>query len=107
MPSPSWSPPRTGSRPAARSRAPAAAAVEVVAARGVAPDGTAGVERLVVVEPSEPSEPSEASGGGRSGAVRLPVLAAPASVALRRTAGLQRLNGRGWVQERADVDGAV
>jgi tRNA/tmRNA/rRNA uracil-C5-methylase (TrmA/RlmC/RlmD family) len=77
---------------------PGVTAVEVVAAHGRSDDGEPVVERLVVVEPTGPRT---------ARAARIPRLAAPASVAVRRGDGLERLVGRGWVHERVDVDGTV
>jgi tRNA/tmRNA/rRNA uracil-C5-methylase (TrmA/RlmC/RlmD family) len=80
-----------------RLRWPGAAAVEVVAARGAAGDAAPEVERLVVVEPVEQA----------GGQIPVPRPAVPASVALRRAAGLERVSGRTWVREQVDVDGVV
>jgi tRNA/tmRNA/rRNA uracil-C5-methylase (TrmA/RlmC/RlmD family) len=63
-------------------------AVEVVAAhRG------GEVERLVVVDPESARRP------------RVPSLAAPASVAVRTPAGVERVRGRSWVAEQVRIDG--
>jgi tRNA/tmRNA/rRNA uracil-C5-methylase (TrmA/RlmC/RlmD family) len=77
-------------------RWPGVRAVEVVTAHR-----DAEVERLVVVDPAPPAHPVQRR------PPRVPSLAAPASVAVRRPDGVDRMRGRSWVAEQVSIDGAV
>jgi len=79
-----------------RARWPGVTAIEVAAAppRPVLDDGEPEPQRLVVVDPA-----------GAERRVDVPPLAAPAAVARRVPAGLERVRGRTWLEEQVTLDG--